>query len=62
LTGHFSSGGCNDRLNVFQQIMLAVITRYDMGMSIYDIRIKALGAACLIFVAVVGGSLLKRKK
>jgi hypothetical protein len=42
--------------------LLALITRYDMGMSVYDIRIKALSAACMIFVAVAGGSLLKRKK
>jgi hypothetical protein len=42
--------------------LLVLIARYDMGMSVYDIRIKALSAACLIFAAVAGGSLLKRKK
>ena len=26
--------------------LLALITRYDLGMSVYDIRIKALSAAC----------------
>ena len=39
--------------------LLALITRYDLGMSVYDIRINALSA---IFAAVAGGSLLKRKK
>ena len=42
--------------------LLALVARYDMGMSVYDIRVQALGAACLIFAGVAGGSVLKRKK
>ena len=42
--------------------LLALITRHDMGMSAHDIRIDALCAAGVIFAAVAGGALLKRKK
>jgi hypothetical protein len=38
------------------------MARDNVGMSIDTIRIDALGAAGIIFVAIASGSLLKRKK
>jgi hypothetical protein len=42
--------------------LLGLIARDDVGMTAYMVRVDALSAAGLIFVAVAGGSLLKRKK
>ena len=43
-------------------LLLGLIARDDVGMTAYMVRVDALSAAGLIFVAVAGGSLLKRKK
>jgi hypothetical protein len=42
--------------------LLGLIAHDAMGMPIDMIRIDALGAAGLIFAAVAGGSLLRRKR
>lgn len=43
-------------------LLLGLIARDDMGMPIDMIRTDALSAAGLIFAAVAGGSLLRRKR
>jgi hypothetical protein len=43
-------------------LLLALIARDDVGMPADMVRIDALSAAGLIFAAVAGSSLLKRKK
>jgi hypothetical protein len=43
-------------------LLLGLIARDDMGMTADTVRVDALSAASLIFAAVTGGSLLKRKK
>jgi hypothetical protein len=43
-------------------LLLGLLAHNAMGMSINMIRIDALGAAGLIFAAVAGGSLLRRKR
>jgi hypothetical protein len=43
-------------------LLLGLMARDNVGMSIDTIRIDALGAAGIIFVAIASGSLLKRKK
>jgi hypothetical protein len=43
-------------------MLLGLIARDDVSMIAYMVRADALSAAGLIFVAVAGGSLLKRKK
>jgi len=42
-------------------LLLGLFAHDAMGMPIDTIRIDALGAAGLIFAAVAGGSLLRRK-
>ena len=43
-------------------LLLGLFAHDAMGMPIDTIRIDALGAAGLIFAAVAGGSLLRRKR
>jgi hypothetical protein len=43
-------------------VLPGLIARDDVGMSADMVRVSALSIAGLIFAAVAGGSLLKRKK
>jgi hypothetical protein len=43
-------------------LLLGLFAHDAMGMPIDTIRIDALGAAGLMFAAVAGGSLLRRKR
>jgi hypothetical protein len=43
-------------------LLLGLVARDDVGMPAEMVRTEALSAAGLLFAAVAGGSLLKRKK